>query len=228
MQAIFNHKAESKSESIAKKYDECTDSGTKFDQPDSFPLDYNLAFFPFPYKFQTVNFKERVDWTWLQFFVDRHFVLSGLILTTSSLSILLIILRYTVVNINRKATTAFSIIFGLLTPIFVWFRINMARNENYRRTLCFAYAKSVQAKKIWDDNKDPMYAKDIFYSGYTFRGEVNVLRDGTVEMVPPRLDELSRNGNQDIRVDSEGTGFEIGAGGKFGNTTAQIATSGDV
>lgn len=158
----------------------------EYEQPDKFPLDFGKRFQPFPYLFQSYDFEQDLNWIWIGATMDKYFFMLFF-------GILLIIAGIGLIGVGATSNGGIAVLGALLLIsgiVLLSIRHNMARNENHRRSICNLFAKSVQASEQWKAHGNrKIYGKDVFFTSESFQGCFNVLRDGSVEVIPSRINE---------------------------------------
>lgn len=158
----------------------------KTEEQTTFSLKFGVPLKPFPYLFRSYDFDKELKWIWIWSTWDKYFfmLLFAIILIIAGLFVL-------AAGLSRGAgLIVLGIILLIVGIMLLCIRHNTAKNENHRRAICNIFAKSVQAKELWEAHGGrELYGKDVFFSSNSFQGCFNVLRDGSVEVIPSAINQ---------------------------------------
>lgn len=151
------------------------------DDPEPVPLRIMKPMKPFPVPEDVVDFSKDINWTFMSPRWDLRLLLTIGCFLSYGLAFLLFFLQ--IYGGNRVACIIFAVIFLVLASTITSMRINIARNQSLRATICRALAKANQARQIYDSGHVPRFlVKDTYVELKAFLGpSFKVLRDGTVE-----------------------------------------------
>lgn len=141
--------------------------------PTEVPLVWGCTLKPFPAPHASVYFHP-MKWSWFPGFAfDVRFFLFALsAVSTMSFSIIL----NTVDNASPGKWVGASVL-PILAGIAGFLRLNIAINQTIRTAICRCYAKRAVAIAVWEnaEQKDLIYAKDVFHAEKSFFYDIVVL-----------------------------------------------------
>ena len=154
------------------------------EDPEPVPLQVYRPMKPYPIETDPFDFDADIQWSTLFPRWDFRFLFTMVTVFSYGLTLLLYLLPTLAFGkVNIRACYAFAITFTGVSFVFTAMRVNIARNQSLRATICKAMAKAADAKKIYDSGVVPAYLiKDKYCELKAFLGPTFVVfRDGTVE-----------------------------------------------
>lgn len=154
------------------------------DDQEPVPLHIMKPIKPFPLPADVIDFSQDINWLVLIPRWDFRFLFTIVVVISYGFTVLIWFLpTLRPGNINFVACYIFGAIFTGVSLLFTAMRVNIARNQSLRATICRAMAKADEARRIYESGVVPAYlVKETYIELKAFLGpSFNVFRDGTVE-----------------------------------------------